>query len=215
MVDGMQAEKQVTDKASFLRSYWSRKFKRHMDLKRSARMTGVPQLGVPDILVDDEDDRSPGGGRQRITPMLPQQQQKQSGGFLSAASSRPSHSTWSSGRFADLSLHDTSPYEQQPQQQQPAPPPQHPLSAPRSQQRQQEGALSPGGGGGMRHRNATSAFSFELLDGAHAGPGPEESGSSGDGRDRRSVVSPQVREMLDDRVWLESIKRSTTVRRYR
>ncbi|SPN97819.1 related to voltage gated Ca2+ channel [Cephalotrichum gorgonifer] len=35
--------------------YWSRQFQRHMDAKRAGRMTDVPQLGIPDIYVDDDD----------------------------------------------------------------------------------------------------------------------------------------------------------------
>jgi voltage-dependent calcium channel len=33
--------------------YWSRKFRKHMELKRSGRMTTIPQLG-PEVFVDDE-----------------------------------------------------------------------------------------------------------------------------------------------------------------
>ncbi|PFH55711.1 hypothetical protein XA68_17741 [Ophiocordyceps unilateralis] len=34
--------------------YWSRKFKKHMERKRASRMSGVPELMVPDILVDED-----------------------------------------------------------------------------------------------------------------------------------------------------------------
>lgn len=34
--------------------YWSRRFRRAMDAKKSARMTAVPSFGVPEILVQDE-----------------------------------------------------------------------------------------------------------------------------------------------------------------
>ncbi|PHH80248.1 hypothetical protein CDD80_2271 [Ophiocordyceps camponoti-rufipedis] len=34
--------------------YWSRKFKKHMERKRAARMSGVPGMPVPDILVDHD-----------------------------------------------------------------------------------------------------------------------------------------------------------------
>ncbi|CAI4213670.1 unnamed protein product [Parascedosporium putredinis] len=34
--------------------YWSRQFQRHMERKRAGRMAAVPQLDIPDILVDDE-----------------------------------------------------------------------------------------------------------------------------------------------------------------
>ncbi|KAK4634786.1 Calcium-channel protein cch1 [Fulvia fulva] len=34
--------------------YWTRKFKRHLDAKKDARMTMIPSFGVPEILVQDE-----------------------------------------------------------------------------------------------------------------------------------------------------------------
>lgn len=69
----------------------------------------------------------------------------------------------------------------------------HPLSLPRT------GPSSPG------HRHEDSAFSFELQE-----PGT----SSGQSSRRGSAVSPaQVRELLDDSVWVESIRRSATVRK--
>ncbi|KAI0136330.1 ion transporter [Xylariales sp. AK1849] len=67
----------------------------------------------------------------------------------------------------------------------------HPLSAPRIQ------PSMPG------HRSEASTFSFELQD-----PGT----SSGENSRRGSSVSPaQVRELLDDSVWVESIRRSATI----
>lgn len=35
--------------------YWSRRFRKHMENKRSGRMTTIPQLG-PEVFVDDEND---------------------------------------------------------------------------------------------------------------------------------------------------------------
>ncbi|KAF2748099.1 hypothetical protein M011DRAFT_400949 [Sporormia fimetaria CBS 119925] len=35
--------------------YWARKFRRHIEQKKSGRMTAVPQFTVPEIFVDDED----------------------------------------------------------------------------------------------------------------------------------------------------------------
>ncbi|KAG7111545.1 hypothetical protein HYQ44_009740 [Verticillium longisporum] len=70
---------------------------------------------------------------------------------------------------------------------------QHPLSFPRS------GPSSPS------HQSATSAFSFELQE-----PGL----GSGENSRRTSAVSPaQVSNILDDSVWVESIRRSATVRK--
>ncbi|TKA69011.1 hypothetical protein B0A55_09141, partial [Friedmanniomyces simplex] len=42
--------------------YWARRFRRAMDAKRSARMTGVPSFGVPEIFVHGEDEEMEGGG---------------------------------------------------------------------------------------------------------------------------------------------------------
>ncbi|KAH6688201.1 calcium-channel protein cch1 [Verticillium dahliae] len=70
---------------------------------------------------------------------------------------------------------------------------QHPLSFPRS------GPSSPS------HQSANSAFSFELQE-----PGL----GSGENSRRTSAVSPaQVSNILDDSVWVESIRRSATVRK--
>jgi voltage-dependent calcium channel len=69
----------------------------------------------------------------------------------------------------------------------------HPLSLPRIS------TSMPG------HRHENSAFSFELQE-----PGI----SSGENSRRGSSVSPaQVRELLDDSVWVESIRRSATIRK--
>jgi hypothetical protein len=159
--------------------YWSRRFKRHMDIKRSGRMTAIPQLDVPEIFVDDEDDRamraansSGMGGDSAQTPMTP--------GYLSAMDATAG---------------------------------QHPLSGPR---------MSMGGNhGGRNHRAHTSAFSFELhepMDGTGTGSFTADGSSDTDRRENPGsgtpVVSPaQVREMLDDSVWMDSIRRSATIRR--
>lgn len=69
----------------------------------------------------------------------------------------------------------------------------HPLSLPRTP------PSMPG------YRPETSAFSFELQE-----PGTV----SGQSSRRGSSVSPaQVRELLDDSVWVESIRRSATIRK--
>lgn len=87
---------------------------------------------------------------------------------------------------------------------------QHPLSFPRSS------PSSP-----TAHHGATpSAFSFELQEpdeeGMHQPPQPASGQSSrrGSALAPMSPVSPvQVRDMLDDSVWVESIRRSATLRR--
>lgn len=45
--------------------YWSRRFRRRIDARKSSRMTTIPQLSVPEIFVDDQDQDSEEG---RTTP---------------------------------------------------------------------------------------------------------------------------------------------------
>ncbi|KAK3330311.1 Ion transport protein-domain-containing protein [Apodospora peruviana] len=168
--------------------YYSRKFKRHMEIKRSGRMTAIPQLGVPEILVENEDDRARGGAASHgaASDVL----SPGGGNFLSADNAHGHHRSWSNVS-ADLSSYDTS-YG-------------HPLAGPRA-----PGPSSPG------HRTQQSAFSFELHE------IPDETNDGGDGTRSPShaaaaaatPVSPaQVREMLDDSVWMASIRRSATMAR--
>lgn len=35
--------------------FWSRKFQRHCELRRAGRMTDIPQLNIPEILIDDHE----------------------------------------------------------------------------------------------------------------------------------------------------------------
>ncbi|KAI1137981.1 Ion transport protein-domain-containing protein [Hypoxylon sp. FL0543] len=158
--------------------YWSRKFKRHMEKKRSARMTAIPQLDVPDIFVDDEEDRQRAAQQRTTMAAPPIRTNSNSSDFLAVSDAvRPQHRSWASG--ADISMYDSSQT--------------HPLSLPRA---------SPSMPG---HQSHTSAFSFELQDSGT---------NSGENSRRGSSVSPaQVRELLDDSVWVESIRRSATIRK--
>ena len=153
--------------------YWVRKFKRHIDKKKAGRMTGVPQLDVPDIFVEDDDGRRKERSTLAATPRVP----GRSSEFLGVGDAlRPQHRSWSS---ADIAAQDAS-YA-------------HPLSAPRTSPSMPRPPM-PG-----------PAFSFELQQ-----PGT----SSGENSRRGSSVSPaQVRELLDDSVWVESIRRSATIRK--
>ena len=170
--------------------YWSRQFKRHMELKRSARMTAIPQLDVPEILVDNEEDRS------KAQNQVDNDKNKQAlAGFrpamptttlLSADDARVQRTSWTG--LTDISSFDTS-YG-------------HPLAFPTSS------PASPS------HRNQPSAFSFELQEAADGdGDGTSGGGSRGGSRRGSSVSPAQVREMLDDSVWMASIRRSATTRR--
>ncbi|KAI1260114.1 ion transporter [Xylariaceae sp. FL1019] len=97
--------------------YYSRLFRRHMDKKRSGRMTAIPQLDIPDIFVDDESD-SPRtrATAQRTTVAVPPSEMGASSLLSVSHAGRPHHQSWSSG--ADISTYDSAPS--------------HPLSAPRA-----------------------------------------------------------------------------------
>lgn len=166
-----------------------------MEQKRSARMTAIPQLGIPDILVDDEDDRTGSIASGQGISTAPSQATAVFLSVNSVAGSAQHHRSWS-GASMDISLHDTS-YA-------------HPLSSPRS-----GGLSSPTGSSGLqpqRHQHSPSTSCFELQ---------EPIGQlTADSRQRGSAVSAisggspgLVSEMLDDSIWVESIRRSATQRR--
>ncbi|ORY62291.1 calcium-channel protein cch1 [Pseudomassariella vexata] len=156
--------------------YWTRRFKKHIEKKKAARMTAIPQLDVPDIFVDEEAERQK---KQRATVApTSRRTQTSTSDYLSASDAvRPAHTSWASS--ADISTYDTS-YA-------------HPLSMSRG--------VPPMSG----HNSHHSAFSFDLQE-----PGT----SSGQSSRRGSAVRPaQVRELLNDSVWVESIRRTATVRK--
>ncbi|KAL8422873.1 hypothetical protein RB596_003231 [Gaeumannomyces avenae] len=205
--------------------FWSRRFRRHMERKRSARMTNIPQLDVPEILVDNEDDLA--GGATPLTPISPfPARNRAQSSFLSADDARNAmmsqhhHRSWS-GVSGDVATWN--------QEQQYGG---HPLGQPTSAGGRLGGqSISPGGwdDGSSSHRYNHSAFSFELQDpmgsgsGSGGGGGGGASGGgggtgsqpgSGPNSRRGSAISPsQARELLDDSVWVESIRKSATVRR--
>lgn len=84
--------------------YWSRKFKRHMELKRSARMTAVPRLDVPDIFVDDEDERAAQAAQAFANRFTQPPPSRTPSTFLSAddAHRHQHHRSWS-GASEDIS----------------------------------------------------------------------------------------------------------------
>ncbi|KAH6854398.1 Ion transport protein-domain-containing protein [Chaetomium sp. MPI-CAGE-AT-0009] len=196
--------------------YYSRQFKRHMERKRAGRMTAIPQLDIPEILVDNEERRPEQGeeggqdGRGGQGQQKQQQQQQPaaasrsrakssaavttpvsgSGGLLSPSSSRgkSQHRSWT-GLGADLSSYDTS-YG-------------HPLAEPRGSRPAAAAAAAPS------RQSQGSTFSFELTEpGLVAGDDADEATSLGR---RGSSVDPSVvRDMLDNSVWVESLRRSAT-----
>ncbi|KAM5356340.1 hypothetical protein ACJ41O_002986 [Fusarium nematophilum] len=160
--------------------YYSRKFKKHMYNKHSSRMTAIPTLDIPEILVENDLTDDEGAAAAPRSP--------------AAQASR--HSSVDAGEprnwlgSVDLSLHDTSWS--------------HPLSFPRA------APPSP------THQTQPSAFSFEIEEDdpheeASAAPAAAPTGRESNNLD--SISPAQVRGMLDDSVWGESIRRSATVRR--
>jgi voltage-dependent calcium channel len=213
--------------------YYSRQFKRHMESKRAGRMTAIPQLDIPEILVDneehkdDDDDNNNNNNNMQRSPDQQQGAQKQkqqpaasrsrakssaaapvfgsdSGSLLSPSSSRGKahHQSWASGLGADLSSLDNA-YG-------------HPLAGPRASSFSRQAAAPAASQSGRQSQ--TSTFSFEM-EGAGSGLGAGD-GVGGDGDDgtslgrRGSAVDPSVvRDMLDDSVWVESLRRSATTMR--
>ncbi|KXJ91978.1 ion transporter [Microdochium bolleyi] len=207
--------------------YWSRKFKQHTEKKRAARMTAIPQLDVPDILVEDEEDRvrSVAGEQppsQRATMGGPLTTSDMTPAFLVAANAlRAPHQSWAPGSHSSdvSSLAGQSTTSS------------HPLSLPRSAPSM------------PRHESQNSAFSFEILEptssapgggattptrgsvggvgagagargsGGTLGAGGAGTGSAQSSRHNSTVDASQVRELLDDSVWVDSIRRSATVRK--
>lgn len=189
--------------------YYSRQFKRYKERKNSGRLTGVPQLDLPDILVDDEEQRakrkqslaaprnpySPGtsttAGSAPLRPstatFLSPNEARNSGG----SSSHPKPS-WS-GASTDLTIQTTFDSSGV-----------HPLSRPRSG----DSTTTSAGRNSEGHQSTHSAFSFELQPGGSA-----SSSAAGSRRGSRSnsAVSPiQMSQILDDSIWMATIRRSAT-----
>ena len=142
-----------------------------MEAKRSARMTEVPQLSVPEIFVDEGEENpfeaGEGSSNQDRRPSLP----------TINTNVEETHRT--SAWTTDMSPRDSGP--------------QHPLSFPRTS------------GGGLSPPASPLQSSFQMSPCAR---------SSGELSRRGSSISPaQARDMLDDSVWVESIRKSQTVRR--
>lgn len=159
--------------------YWSRRFKKHLERKRAARMTAIPQLDVPHIFVEEDEDNKTAGQARQSQPAY-----GGSSTHLSVDGGAGQHEAATTG-LTDMSAHDMS-Y-------------QHPLSQPRSSQ---------------PTSSLPSGFSFELYEpetqGSGQGVAPEE-------MDRRgsAVASSPVdaQGILDDSIWMDSIRRSATTRR--
>lgn len=192
--------------------YHARKFKRHMDLKRTAVMTAIPQLGVPDILVDDEDQRDkkksvmkPYGPMSPGTPSsLGNAPLHSPSTFLSPTrnSAGSQHHKTLSTTSADLTLQTNFDNFGA-----------HPLSMPRAGGEGSSSFQRQGGYDG--HQSTHSAFSFELQE-PGSGSNSRNNSRNNSRRNSRSnsAVSPsQMSQILDDSIWMASIRRSATQKR--
>lgn len=194
--------------------YHSRKFRRYMDLKKTARMTYVPQLDVPDILVDDEEERakkkkkpkslSPTWGP--LSPGTPGSAPLHSPStFLSPTRSSGGHQKSYSNTSTDLTLQTNFDGSGA-----------HPLSMPRMSGGEAGLSSQLGRASGFdAHQSTHSAFSFELQE-PGSGPNSRRSSNRNSNRNSRSnsAVSPiQMSQILDDSIWMASIRRSATMKR--
>lgn len=165
-------------------------------------MTAVPQLDLPDILVDDEEQRakkkpsalSPYGPISPGTPSPGSAPLHSPSTFLSPTrnSGGGNHQKTFSNTSADLTLQTH--FESSGA---------HPLSAPQGR----------GSGGYDGHQSTHSAFSFELQE-----PTSGRSSRRVSNRNSRSnsAVSPsQMSQILDDSIWMDSIRRSATLKKTR
>lgn len=185
-------------------SFHTRKFKKKLALKRTGRMTAVPQLDLPDILVDDEEQRamrrkkqpadllSPRAAAVSGTPSAGSGPLHSPSTFLSPTrnSGGSTHQKTLSNISTDLTLQTQIEGSGA-----------HPLAAP------------PGHGGGGRdgHQSTHSAFSFELQE---PRSGPSSGRTSNRNSRSNSAVSPsQMSQILDDSIWMDSIRRSATTKR--
>lgn len=151
-----------------------------MDRKRSSRMTAIPQLDVPDIFVEDDNEHNGKGASQT----------RQSAPARSGPSTHLSVDGGAGYRRTVAGATDVSPHDTAYQ---------HPLSYPRASE-----PASPFSG-------TPSGFSFELYE-----PDNQDGGQVSEEMDRRgsTAASPvDAQGILDDSIWMDSIRRSTTTRR--
>jgi hypothetical protein len=165
--------------------YWSRKFRKHLEKKRSGRMTDIPQLG-PEVYVDDEEDIA----QQAIsTGRVTSQRLSPHDGTMDARSSFITHGLDGARRHrtGESSSSFTAPLS--------------PLSPLSPNTHRKSPQLSP-------HRPTNSTFAIEGGDLSLSAPGSATSSRRGS-----AVSAENVLEVLDNSAWGESIRRSFTMRR--
>ena len=169
--------------------YWSREFRRRVEHKKSARMSGVPQFSVPEIFVDDgsHDEPSTMEEAQESTrdPLI--------GADLSQPMLSPASPTGRAARPYQLPPIDTSPLGRI-----------SGLNSPSTEWSSISPSLSP-----LRERaNTTSSY----------GSGPDlhdelQAASSAHSRENSTMNVNDVMQSLGESAWGESIRRSFTQRR--
>jgi hypothetical protein len=194
-----------------------------MAKKHSARMTFVPQLDVPDIFIEDEDEHkkkanspdmssasSTAGGIVKTRPSLPRISTSNTtgtvlhtslpadsklspispsggpGAFLAAVDAHLQHHSWSGS--ADLTAFDSF------------------YGTPFGTSRQSSD-------NGNSSSSQDNPFNFEMQETSAGERGTSSNRSSRHGSTAVPVSPAQVTEMLDQSVWMDSIRRSTTMRR--
>ncbi|KAF2018763.1 hypothetical protein BU24DRAFT_418312 [Aaosphaeria arxii CBS 175.79] len=183
--------------------YWSRKFRRAVEHKKSGRMTAVPQFTVPEIFVDDEDitDAQRGQHSASGSPLF-------SPVDLQPMDNAPWRASGSEVRApsppADMTLRSRANSIQTTPQHSPTRP--SPLTGPLSANRgsPQGSPFSPPADGEWQFASALSRPPSPL----EVDPGPANRS-----RQNSAVSAADVLEVLDNSAWGESIRRSFTHRR--
>lgn len=199
--------------------YWTRRFRRAIEAKKTGRMASVPQLDVPEIYVQDESEDMPHGSASPLSlrPTTPLERIS----FDMPDSPRFSPYSIGSGRATGASISDAG--------SSPGTGTGSVLQMRRSDSIQRSPSASPTRTRGylFGHSAAASTASvrddWQFADALHTRPpspghlalGDAASDGAGDGRSRAvSAVSAQnVLEVLDNSAWGESIRRSFTQRR--
>lgn len=137
-----------------------------MERKRASRMTTIPQLRIPDILVEDDEDI--------LSKEVEAEMHRLGAG---AGIDKPRKSSWPGDAVSNSAVQS------------------HPLGFPRSSLAANEEPRGP------------STFSFELET-----PDIQETTAAELGRPVDNSNLDSVQDMLDGSVWIDSIRRSTTLR---
>lgn len=219
--------------------YWTRRFRRRIEGRRSARMTAVPQLDfhVPEIVVQDEgsdDDRRNGkkGPRAEVTPMTPTDDMSVDDFFSpGSAVGRSTGSQHREGSPNGQQAHMGSTLRNRSDSMQYSPinsPTRTSFSIGRTLSQAQAQSAGPSHTQpGSQHSPANSNVSANAnLSGdwrsRQRSPSPgnlsgDDAGSDGMGggrsRTASSVSAQDVMDSLDNSAWGESIRRSFTLRR--